>query len=248
VLAAGLWRGRSIVVPWVLLGLGAAAAASFADGGDPARSPLFAAGLLAVGELSYWSLRLAQPSASGDRRPARVAPRSSPLIAIGVPRLGGADRRRRRACRGAGWRRSRARGGARAQPARCKDGSAQSAEGFRQTPPAAPSPPSPGVRPRSPCSSAVRLPRRWRLRSSLGIARAMSPAQQPFLAAEEASASSCSGAIEEDAGPLFGKRTGSVSPATGGFGQSTRCRLVHPARGRSVWRIRPASSSRLNSG
>lgn len=88
VLAAGLWRGRSIVVPWVLLALGAAAAASFADGGDPARSPLFAAGLIAVGELSYWSLetRLSQPASPGiaARRVALLSALVAGSIAIGA--------------------------------------------------------------------------------------------------------------------------------------------------------------------
>jgi hypothetical protein len=88
VLAAGLWRERSIVVPWVLLALGAATAASFADGGDPARSPLFAAGLLAVGELSYWSLetRLSRPAASGiaARRLALLSGLVAGSIAIGA--------------------------------------------------------------------------------------------------------------------------------------------------------------------
>jgi hypothetical protein len=88
VLAAGLWRRRSIVVPWVLLALGAAAAASFVDGGDPARSPLFAAGLIAVGELSYWSLesRLSRPASPGiaARRLALLSALVAGSIAIGA--------------------------------------------------------------------------------------------------------------------------------------------------------------------
>lgn len=88
VLAAGLWRARSIVVPWVLLALGAAAATGFADGGDPARSPLFAAGLLAVGELSYWSLesRLSRPASPGiaARRLALLSGLVAGSIAIGA--------------------------------------------------------------------------------------------------------------------------------------------------------------------
>ena len=88
VLAAGLWRGRTIVVPWSLLALGAAAAASFADGGDPARAPLFAAGLLAVGELSYWSLetRLSWPASGGvtARRAALLSGLVAGSIAIGA--------------------------------------------------------------------------------------------------------------------------------------------------------------------
>ena len=67
VLAAGLWRRRSIVVPWSLLALGTAAALSFSEEADPARAPLFAAGLLAVGELSYWSFdtRESRPAVPG---------------------------------------------------------------------------------------------------------------------------------------------------------------------------------------
>jgi hypothetical protein len=88
VLGAGLWRARSIVVPWVLLALGAAAAASFADGGDPARSPLFAAALLAAGELSYWSLetRLSRPATGGvaARRAALLSGLVAGSIAIGA--------------------------------------------------------------------------------------------------------------------------------------------------------------------
>ena len=88
VLAAGLWRMRSIVVPWVLLALGGAAATAFADGGDPARSPLFAAGLLAVGELSYWSLetRVSRPASSGiaARRLALISGLVAGSIAIGA--------------------------------------------------------------------------------------------------------------------------------------------------------------------
>lgn len=88
VLAAGLWRGRPIVVPWVLLALGGAAAASFAEGGDPARTPLFAAGLLAVGELSYWSLetRLGRPAVGGiaARRLALLSGLVAGSIAVGA--------------------------------------------------------------------------------------------------------------------------------------------------------------------
>jgi hypothetical protein len=66
-LAAGLWRKRSVAVPWALLALGAATALSFSEEADPARAPLFAAGLLAVGELSYWSLetRESRPAVTG---------------------------------------------------------------------------------------------------------------------------------------------------------------------------------------
>jgi hypothetical protein len=88
VLAAGLWRGRSIVVPWVLLGLGAAAALSFAEEADPGRSPLYAAGLLAVGELSYWSLeaRQSRPAVGGiaARRIALLSGLLAGTIAVGA--------------------------------------------------------------------------------------------------------------------------------------------------------------------
>jgi hypothetical protein len=88
VLAAGLWRRRSIVVPWALLGLGAAAALSFSEDADPARSPLYAAGLLAVGELSYWSLetRLSRPVSSGlaARRVALLSGLAAGSIAVGA--------------------------------------------------------------------------------------------------------------------------------------------------------------------
>jgi hypothetical protein len=55
-LAAGLWRGHPVAVPSALLALGTVVALSFSEEADPAQAPLFAAGLLAVGELSYWSL------------------------------------------------------------------------------------------------------------------------------------------------------------------------------------------------
>jgi hypothetical protein len=88
VLAAGLWRERSEVVPWVLLALGAAAALSIAEGGDPARSPLYAAGLLAVGELAYWSLetRVSKPAVPGiaARRIALLSGLVAGSIAVGA--------------------------------------------------------------------------------------------------------------------------------------------------------------------
>jgi hypothetical protein len=87
-LAAGLWRERWIVVPWALLALGAAAALSFAEEGDPARSPLYAGALLAVGELAYWSLetRLSTPAASGlaARRLALISGFVAGSIAVGA--------------------------------------------------------------------------------------------------------------------------------------------------------------------
>ena len=66
-LAAGLWRRHSVAVPWALLALGTATALSFSEEADPARAPVFAAGLLAVGELAYWSLetRESRPAVPG---------------------------------------------------------------------------------------------------------------------------------------------------------------------------------------
>lgn len=87
-LAAGLWRRRSIVVPWALLALGTAAALSFAEDADPARSPLYAAGLLAIGELSYWSFetRLSRPATPGlaARRFALLSGLAAGSIAVGA--------------------------------------------------------------------------------------------------------------------------------------------------------------------
>lgn len=87
-LAAGLWRERSIVVPWALLFLGGAAALAFAEEGDPGRSPLYAGALLAVGELSYWSLetRLSQPASPGiaARRIALLSGLVAGAIAVGA--------------------------------------------------------------------------------------------------------------------------------------------------------------------
>jgi hypothetical protein len=88
VLTAGLWRERSGVVPWVLLALGASAALSLAEGGDPARAPLYAAGLLAVGELAYWSLetRVSEPAVPGiaARRIALLSGLIAGSIAVGA--------------------------------------------------------------------------------------------------------------------------------------------------------------------
>jgi hypothetical protein len=87
-LAAGLWRERSVAVPWALLALGAAAALSLAEGGDPARSPLYAAALLGVGELAYWSLetRRSEPAAPGiaARRIALLSGLVAGSIALGA--------------------------------------------------------------------------------------------------------------------------------------------------------------------
>jgi hypothetical protein len=87
-LAAGLWRRRSVVVPWALLALGGAAALAFAADADPARSPLYAAGLLAVGELAYWSLetRVSRPATPGiaPRRIAFLSGLVAGSIAVGA--------------------------------------------------------------------------------------------------------------------------------------------------------------------
>ena len=87
-LGAGLWRRRAIAVPWTLLGLGAAAAVSFGQEADPARSPLFAAGLLAVGELAYWSLetRQSRPAVGGivARRAALLSGLVAAVIVLGA--------------------------------------------------------------------------------------------------------------------------------------------------------------------
>lgn len=86
-LAAGLWRGRAFVVPWTLLMLGGAAALSLEDA-DPGRAPLFAAGLVAAGELAYWSLetRLSRPASPGiaARRVALLSGLVAGSIAIGA--------------------------------------------------------------------------------------------------------------------------------------------------------------------
>jgi hypothetical protein len=87
-LAAGLWRERSVAVPWALLALGASAAVSLTEGGDPARSPLYAAALLGVGELAYWSLetRRSEPAAAGiaARRIALLSGLVAGSIAVGA--------------------------------------------------------------------------------------------------------------------------------------------------------------------
>jgi hypothetical protein len=87
-LAAGLWRERPIVVPWALLFLGGAAALAFAEEGDPGRSPLYAGALIAVGELSYWSLetRLSRPASPGiaARRVALLSGLVAGSIAVGA--------------------------------------------------------------------------------------------------------------------------------------------------------------------
>lgn len=61
---------------------------SFAEDADPTRSPLYAAGLLAVGELSYWSLetRLSRPAVPGiaARRVALLSGLVAGSIAVGA--------------------------------------------------------------------------------------------------------------------------------------------------------------------
>ncbi|HET9324244.1 MAG TPA: hypothetical protein VFO03_10215 [Gaiellaceae bacterium] len=88
VLGAGLWRRFASVVPWTLLALGASAALALAEETDRSRSPLFAAGLLAVGELAYWSLetRDATPAVPGiaARRLALLSGLVAGTIAVGA--------------------------------------------------------------------------------------------------------------------------------------------------------------------
>lgn len=75
-------------MPWALLALGAASAISLAEEADPARAPLFAAGLLAVAELSYWSLetRDSTPAVGGmvPRRAALLCALVAGSIALGT--------------------------------------------------------------------------------------------------------------------------------------------------------------------
>ena len=84
VLAAGLWRRRSVAVPWSVLALGTATALSFSEEADPARAPLFAAGLFAVGELSYWSLETRESRPAVPGLAARRLALLSGLIASSV--------------------------------------------------------------------------------------------------------------------------------------------------------------------
>ena len=69
-LAVALVQERASLVPWALLLLGAAAAVAFANEADPGRSPIYAAALLGVAELAYWSLE--------DRRSRAAVPGMTP--------------------------------------------------------------------------------------------------------------------------------------------------------------------------
>ena len=88
VLAAGLWRNVPAIVPWTLLALGAAAALALAEASEGSRAPLYAAGLLAVGELAYWSfeIRLSKPAVPGiaARRLALLSGLVAGSIAVGA--------------------------------------------------------------------------------------------------------------------------------------------------------------------
>jgi hypothetical protein len=88
VLAAGLWRNVAAIVGWTVLALGAAAAIALGEAADASRAPLYAAGLLAVAELAYWSLeiRVAQPAVPGiaARRLALLSGLVAGSIAVGA--------------------------------------------------------------------------------------------------------------------------------------------------------------------
>ena len=57
-LVVGLALGRSAAVPWAIVGLGVAYAATLEDNDLDGRVPLYAAGLLVTAELAYWALQL----------------------------------------------------------------------------------------------------------------------------------------------------------------------------------------------
>jgi hypothetical protein len=57
-LVVGLALGRSAAVPWAIVGLGVAYAATLEGDDLDGRVPLYAAGLLVTAELAYWALRL----------------------------------------------------------------------------------------------------------------------------------------------------------------------------------------------
>jgi hypothetical protein len=87
-LAVALAIGRISTIPWSLVALGAAAALSFENEGDPGRAPLYASALLAIGELAYWSLetRVSRPAVPGpaSRRIATFAGLVAGSLAIGA--------------------------------------------------------------------------------------------------------------------------------------------------------------------
>jgi hypothetical protein len=87
-LGAALWRERVGVVPWSLLLLGAAASVAFANDANPGRAPLYAAALVAVAELAYWSLeeRGSRPATPGlaVRRTGRVAGMVAGTLVVGA--------------------------------------------------------------------------------------------------------------------------------------------------------------------
>jgi hypothetical protein len=57
-LAVGLALGRGAAVPWAIVGLGVAYAATLEGDELDGRVPLYAAGLLVTAELGYWALQL----------------------------------------------------------------------------------------------------------------------------------------------------------------------------------------------
>lgn len=57
-LVVGLVLGRSAAVPWAIVGLGAAYAATLEGDDLDGRVPLYAAGLLLTAELAYWALQM----------------------------------------------------------------------------------------------------------------------------------------------------------------------------------------------
>jgi hypothetical protein len=57
-LVVGLALGRSAAVPWAIVGLGVAYAATLEGDDLDGRVPLYAAGLLVTAELAYWALHL----------------------------------------------------------------------------------------------------------------------------------------------------------------------------------------------
>ena len=57
-LGVGLALGRSAAVPWAIVGLGVAYAATLEGDDLDGRVPLYAAGMLVTAELAYWALQL----------------------------------------------------------------------------------------------------------------------------------------------------------------------------------------------
>jgi hypothetical protein len=70
-LVVGLALGRGAAVPWAIVGLGVAYAATLEGDELDGRVPLYAAGLLLTAELAYWALQLRD----GARDEPGMAPR-----------------------------------------------------------------------------------------------------------------------------------------------------------------------------